>query len=1185
MLARANLAQTINFFEDRAVLDVAVEVGGVRYEAMDVLASAGGQPLRQTLLDCFQEGAYDYFGTLAGLGAGALSALADEMLAPFGEEPGARRHTPYDWCLYGRLAVAYTPTLDPHQFGDCRKFVDGPKALGRHGPLAAAYDFHRAYAVDFMKSAPSLAFAWACRPPFVDEPVGRCGEFHCCDLGQIYAACALCEQGDDACAGRGPEGYPASAAACETYAAALGAASWAPNALYDAAHAALPACGAFDFYPVSSAYAAALGSGTGGPPSTDLTGCARAAAAGDGAETYVAALRDGVLCVLGGANACPAFVENDAAWELLGPNLATEDELIRIGGQLDGPCYLWDGGPPGLNVLPGLSRELTVGDVDAETGARALQAVYVSRGEAQVRDAVVARGGAAALSRHAADAGRRAWLAKFGRVLKGRDGSGSMLHGTYASTDTEDAVAAATVPTAWQLGLGYALVVAYAAAAFAARAPGAAPTAANRLKGGLLGLAGVACVVGGAAAGLGLGAYAGREFSALGVQVLPFLLLGLGVNDLFVFGHRFAALRGRRAPEDAVAAVVASAGASVTLTSLANVCAFAVAAAFVDVRIVSEFARLAAFGLFGTWAGVVVGVAACLGVYARVAAPRAPGAEHKARTAAARALAAYAGAVTSRRGRFAAVAASAAAIGGLAGSGLPRYAMGMPLATIFPENSSPAIFWETKGPRLTTNNFWLVTGAGDWPRKHPLLASLADPGRDSLLNRVVDAKRTNAGPVHWYPVFLQWCLPCGAASLAGGDAMTADEVRAACASSAWYGGLGGAALYNGRCVTSDQFGVPPGACGPRVSTATLRADEHALAASKAALFAGGGSGLAAGTIPACSAWPVQLLLCGGAPCFEGHLTPELESQIAAGATTVLGVHPDHFYACLNLFLNSDSAHGLTSPGWNCEDPARGRAAPVSCDAIPRNASSLARRVWRGADGAGDLDFAQSNVWARDLEEGKQWVTMIDSVRKALNGFAADAGVEAYPSGALFKFYSQFRWLPAATLRGLGAALAAIFGAAALFLGAGPGRRPTARGAAAAARVALVLAANVAAVVVAFAALLVHAGVLLNCFTAVTLVMSLGVAVEFLAHACHAQLAGAGGRRARAAAALEAYLPPVVDGACTTFLGFLALAFNDYLYIRVYYFNAYALMLASGLCVGAVTLPATLALAGAGDDEP
>ena len=28
---------------------------------------------------------------------------------------------------------------------------------------------------------------------------------------------------------------------------------------------------------------------------------------------------------------------------------------------------------------------------------------------------------------------------------------------------------------------------------------------------------------------------------------------------------------------------------------------------------------------------------------------------------------------------------------------------------------------------------------GDWPRKHPLLASLADPDRDSLLNRVVDA--------------------------------------------------------------------------------------------------------------------------------------------------------------------------------------------------------------------------------------------------------------------------------------------------------------------------------------------------------------------------------------------------------------------------------------------------------------
>ena len=126
------------------------------------------------------------------------------------------------------------------------------------------------------------------------------------------------------------------------------------------------------------------------------------------------------------------------------------------------------------------------------------------------------------------------------------------------STAVEETVKDATVPELWLICLGYALILAYALGAevslfcpspppteysrryalgvFAARTPGGAK---HKLKAVALALAGIACVFFGAAAGVGLGCYAGLKFNALSVQVLPFLLLGLGINDLFVVFYRY----------------------------------------------------------------------------------------------------------------------------------------------------------------------------------------------------------------------------------------------------------------------------------------------------------------------------------------------------------------------------------------------------------------------------------------------------------------------------------------------------------------------------------------------------------------------------------------------------------------------------------------------------------------------
>ena len=69
VLTRKNLLQTARFWRDKDVLGVAVSEGGEAYSGRDVLVITAGtyQPIRYTLLDCWQEGAYDHFGSIGDL--------------------------------------------------------------------------------------------------------------------------------------------------------------------------------------------------------------------------------------------------------------------------------------------------------------------------------------------------------------------------------------------------------------------------------------------------------------------------------------------------------------------------------------------------------------------------------------------------------------------------------------------------------------------------------------------------------------------------------------------------------------------------------------------------------------------------------------------------------------------------------------------------------------------------------------------------------------------------------------------------------------------------------------------------------------------------------------------------------------------------------------------------------------
>lgn len=117
----------------------------------------------------------------------------------------------------------------------------------------------------------------------------------------------------------------------------------------------------------------------------------------------------------------------------------------------------------------------------------------------------------------------------------------------------------------------------------------------------------------------------------------------------------------------------------------------------------------------------------------------------------------------------------------------------------------------------------------------------------------------------------------------------------------------------------------------------------------------------------------------------------------------------------------------------------------------------------------------------------------------------------------------------------------------------------------------------------------HLKIKLNAIPQVTLIMAIGMAVEFTAHMTLAFLAAPNpasspnnsiaSRRARAQQAFAITGMPGIHGGLTTFLGIVMLANADTEFIVLYYFVLYFLLVVFGMVNGLLVLPAVLVLAG------
>lgn len=101
VLSRKSLKQIWGFMRDLRLFDLAIEHRGTRISGRDVLnfQPPTPQPYRFIVLDCWQEGDFDFYGTVANIVPPMVSSVADiqTTLDPFLADDVEVEPNPYSW--------------------------------------------------------------------------------------------------------------------------------------------------------------------------------------------------------------------------------------------------------------------------------------------------------------------------------------------------------------------------------------------------------------------------------------------------------------------------------------------------------------------------------------------------------------------------------------------------------------------------------------------------------------------------------------------------------------------------------------------------------------------------------------------------------------------------------------------------------------------------------------------------------------------------------------------------------------------------------------------------------------------------------------------------------------------------------------------------------------------------------
>uniref|UniRef100_A0A8C4RZ33 Patched 1 n=1 Tax=Erpetoichthys calabaricus TaxID=27687 RepID=A0A8C4RZ33_ERPCA len=211
-----------------------------------------------------------------------------------------------------------------------------------------------------------------------------------------------------------------------------------------------------------------------------------------------------------------------------------------------------------------------------------------------------------------------------------------------------------------------------------------------------------------------------------------------------------------------------------------------------------------------------------------------------------------------------------------------------------------------------------------------------------------------------------------------------------------------------------------------------------------------------------------------------------------------------------------------------------------------------------------IEYAQFPFYLNGLQETSQFVEAIESVRAVCNNYSKQ-GVSSYPNGYPFLFWEQYIGLRHWLLLSISVVLACTFLVCALFL-----LNPWTAG---------IIVLVLSLMTVELFGMMGLIGIKLSAVPVVILIASVGIGVEFTVHVALAFLTAIGDRHRRAVLALEQMFAPVLDGAVSTLLGVLMLAGSEFDFIVRYFFAVLAILTILGILNGLVLLPVLLSYFG------
>ncbi|BFZ16560.1 hypothetical protein BsWGS_19599 [Bradybaena similaris] len=211
-----------------------------------------------------------------------------------------------------------------------------------------------------------------------------------------------------------------------------------------------------------------------------------------------------------------------------------------------------------------------------------------------------------------------------------------------------------------------------------------------------------------------------------------------------------------------------------------------------------------------------------------------------------------------------------------------------------------------------------------------------------------------------------------------------------------------------------------------------------------------------------------------------------------------------------------------------------------------------------------LVFAQIPFYLSNVSTTEEIISMIKEIRKICDDFS-EKGLPNFPTGVPFTFYEQYINLRFYLTISIVCVLAVTFVVFTVVL-----MNPW---------ISFLVVLVLAMIIVELFGFMGVMGIKLSAVPAVILVMSAGIGVEFTLHVAVGFITAIGSRDRRVAMALEHTCAPVLHGAISTFLGILMLVGTDFEFIVKYFFNVLTALIVIGLFNGLVLLPVLLSLFG------